>query len=199
MAKKTSFTLNLSSIKVIISLVIIVTPLLVSGGYKIFELIRYEGLKYAKDDNERYRYHMDEVHLYADDQTRTDHMLSLNGKKISVWTFASDGCALVRWIDHRGMVLLTKVLPDPSLILNEKDSVTWDWLPKVYAGGNYKFDFGVHAKDRYDDYKDFPQRDKHGYTYFLRIYGDDCQLIYRVDRQGYSYGWKWTLYRHNVR
>ncbi len=180
----------------LIVIILAILPIAFAGIKEIREFVTYTVLNKDRTTEEMYTRHMATAHLYRED-SRVEEEVHIGGVNVSIWAY-SDGCVVVRRIEHSGLIGVTNVLPTPEMTEKIKDGLAFD--KQLVFAGYVPFDFRAHDGDK-NFYEDFTQI--RGGTRVVRTYRDRgrCQLTYLIDRHGRSPipSWQWIRYKDHKR
>lgn len=162
-------------------------PLGIGGITKGIDLLRYDLLDKAKNDEEIYIRHMIADHLQTSEITKTYPIPIEGGGRLLVNVY-KDKCGVVKRETEDGMITKNTVFPDPDRAGKIKE---------MYSSSNGlayamapPFDFGYHRKD-----KGYEENKKGNVVYWK--YQDGCVLSYRYDDYGNTKDWRWEVYNHD--
>lgn len=160
-------------------------PLAIGGITKGIDLLRYDLLGKAHNDEEVYIRHMIADHLQISEATKTTTIPISDGYLIiSVYR---DKCVVVKRETEDGMVTKNTVLPDPDKA--EKIKKMYSNSGNLVYAMSPSFDFGYHKRD--SNYRE----NQKGREIF-RLYNDGCVLAYSYDDYGNTGNWHWKVYKH---
>lgn len=160
-------------------------PLAVGGITKGIDLLRYDLLNKAHNDEEIYTRHMIADHLQTSETVKTTTLL-VNGGYLVINIY-KDKCVVVKRETEDGMVIKNTVLPDPEKA--EKIKNMYSNSGNLAYAMSPPFDFGHHRKD-------YGYEEKKKGAMIYRIYRDECVLSYSYDNYGNTINWRWEVYRH---
>ncbi len=163
-------------------------PMGVGGIAKGVDILRYDFLGKAHNEEEVYVRHMTSDHLLDNEHAQTTKIPVTDG--VIIVNVFPDKCVVVKRKTSDGMVTAMKVLPDPEKAEKIKEIYS-DCSNGVAYAMAAPFDFGAHKQDC--DYKE----EKQGVA-IVRSYGDGCVLRYEFDKYGNSKNWVWVKYKHNA-
>lgn len=161
-------------------------PLVLGGITKGVDMVKYNLLGKAHNDEEVYVRHMKADHLYTDEKPAITNIQIPDGGLARFLAY-SDGCIVIKRQTEDGMTTGNKIFVKPEYA--EKIKEMYSDSGNIAYAGMQKFDFGVHKGDL--NYKEEKKR-----TIVIRYYRDGCNLGYEIDDYGNTASWRWLLYKH---
>ena len=161
-------------------------PLGIGGITKGIDLLKYDLLGKARNDDQVYIRHMISDHLQSEEDAKTTTIPLDNG--FLIINIYKDKCVIVKRKTVDGMITKNTVLPDPDRI--EKIKEMYSSSRGIAYAMSPAFDLGYHRRD-------YNYKEKQDGKDIYRVYNDKCLLVYSLDAYGNTVNWRWRAYNHD--